>query len=457
MTRAATVACAAFCLAPYDARMAPASGRAETDACRLDVQPFRGVRYEPGRVPQLRSVTAPPYDVIGAADAVALERADPHNIVRAILPRDDDRHPDRYAAGAATWSTWLGDGTLTTDPAPRLYVYEQAGASTLVGVVAAIGLHGRGCGAGCRAILPHEEVMSGPVADRLNVLRATQANLEPILLAYAGGGPTAGLIAEVLLERPLVTATVGRTEHRLWAIDDAERVSQVAADLAPRTALIADGHHRYASYRAYQDEQHVAGRGAGEWDFGLALLVDVAVRPVELRSIDRLITGLRVDDAVAALPDGFRVTERTTWPATPSNPVHDPAPGSLVLTDGVAVASVSLGTGTRASARDGDALPAEQSSGRRDFADAVAAAFDAAVLHDELLPAWGVDEDRVAYLHDRRALLREVGAGGGLAVLLAPVGIDEVFAIARGGGLMPRKTTSFGPKPRSGLVMRRLD
>ena len=440
--------------------MVAAAERARTDGCRLEVQPFRGVRYDPGRVPRLRPVTAPPYDVIGAADAVALERADPHNIVRAILPRGDDGHPDRYAAGAATWRAWLSDGTLTTDDVPRLYVYEQAGASMLAGVVAAVGLHGRDCGAACGAILPHEDVMPGPVIDRLNVLRATQANLEPILLAYSGGDATADVVADVLARRPLVTATVGDTEHRLWAIADARQIALVAADLGPRTALIADGHHRYASYRAYQDEQHAAGNGAGAWDFGLALLVDVAARPLELRSIDRLISGLRLGDALAALPGRF-LTGRLEEPAgarttTASGAPPEPVPGTLVLTDGVAVESIEIPPPHSAPRTDRGGRPGHRAD-RGEPAAEDRGVLDAAVLHEELLPAWGVAESQVAYRHDREGLLRDVGAGAGLAVLLAPVGIEQVFTIAGRGALMPRKTTSFGPKPRSGLVMRRLD
>jgi uncharacterized protein (DUF1015 family) len=149
--------------------------------CRLQLEPFRGVRYDPGRYRRLPQVTAPPYDVIGRDDAVALEHADPHNIVRAILPREDDRHPDRYAAAAALWRTWLDDGTLTVDDTPSLYVYEQVGTPGIAGVIGAVRLHGPGCGAACTVVLPHEDVMPGPVTDRLDLLSSTQANLEPIL------------------------------------------------------------------------------------------------------------------------------------------------------------------------------------------------------------------------------------------------------------------------------------
>jgi uncharacterized protein (DUF1015 family) len=79
------------------------------------------------------------------------------------------------------------------------------------------------------------------------------------------------------------------------------------------------------------------------------------------------------------------------------------------------------------------------------------------VLHDVLLARlWQVAERDITYVHDRLAAVRDARAAGGVAALLAPVGLDQVFAVARRGELMPRKTTSFGPKPRSGLVMRSL-
>jgi hypothetical protein len=83
---------------------------------------------------------------------------------------------------------------------------------------------------------------------------------------------------------------------------------------------------------------------------------------------------------------------------------------------------------------------------------------DASVLHALLLDrVWGVDDDRVSYLHDAAAALRQAARVGGIAVLMRPVTVDTVHALAAHGERMPRKSTSFGPKPRTGLVLRLLD
>ena len=94
-------------------------------------------------------------------------------------------------------------------------------------------------------MLPHEDVMPGPVADRLELMRATSANLEPILLVYEGGGDTAAVIETVIADRPMLeTVTEDGLTQRVWAVTDPVLQERVARDLAPRQALIADGHHR---------------------------------------------------------------------------------------------------------------------------------------------------------------------------------------------------------------------
>nr|MDT0667560.1 DUF1015 domain-containing protein [Micromonospora sp. DSM 115978] len=118
--------------------------------------------------------------------------------------------------------------------------------------------------------LPHENTMAGPVSDRLSLTRATQANLEPIFLVYDGGGPTSRIVAEVVTGPPTIeTTTDDGVTHRVWAVSDPQTLRTIAADLLPRRAVIADGHHRYATYRQYQAERHAAGDGPGAWDFGL--------------------------------------------------------------------------------------------------------------------------------------------------------------------------------------------
>ncbi len=149
--------------------------------------PFRGLRYARDRVSGIANVTSPPYDVITGDILDHLRAADPHNVVRLILPGEDAA---ASKAAASLLREWLSAGILIRDRIPAFYLYEQhldrpgQGASGWLqrGIVALVGL-GSPESAG---IWPHEGVMPGPVAGRRELMEATQANLEPILLIYDG-------------------------------------------------------------------------------------------------------------------------------------------------------------------------------------------------------------------------------------------------------------------------------
>ena len=221
----------------------------------LVLEPFRGVRYAQSRVHDLASVTSPPYDLVDDEAIARFMASEPHNVVRLILPRNDGSGTDdRYRHAGETLADWLASGVLDTDPDPALYVYEEFDPAGFLqrGLMGGLGLRDEAD----RIVLPHEDVFPGPVQDRLMLMRATEANFEPIFLLYEGGpsSSTSALVDEVATSRePLLEAvTADGVRHRLWAVTDEESHRVVAADLAPRQALIADGHHRYATYRALQ-------------------------------------------------------------------------------------------------------------------------------------------------------------------------------------------------------------
>ena len=315
----------------------------------LTLAPFRGLRYAQDRVSGLAEVTSPPYDVIAHDTADHLLASDPHNVVRLILPRHDPGNtgaahtgvaglaPAGPGNGAATTGNaydeaarllrdWQAEGILVPDPEPALYVYEQslpAGPVLQRGLIGALQLAPLGAG----PVLPHEDVIPGPVTGRRQLMEATGANLEPIFLLYDGpdgpgaagdlggpGGPTEGftawLIAEVAERRePLLSIdTDDGIRHRLWAVTDSAEQDAITADLAARQALIADGHHRYAAYLQLQARKRTEGAGAGPWDAGLALLVDSAAFPPRIGAIHRVLPGLTPDKAVYLAKGAFCVT-----------------------------------------------------------------------------------------------------------------------------------------------------
>ncbi|MFF8404790.1 DUF1015 family protein [Streptomyces sp. NPDC015684] len=423
------------------------AGHSEATARRgLELTPFRGLRYDPDRVGSLASVTSPPYDVVVRPDGVHhLQSADPHNIVRLILPQAGTPSA-RTEQAADTLRRWLDEGILTADPEPGLYVYEQRDGDGMIqrGVIGALRVSDPEDG----VVLPHEDVMPPVVADRAALMRATRANLEPLLLTYRGNGAAADVV-ERTVERPplLATTTEDGYRHRLWAVTDSAELGLIQSDLAHRQALIADGHHRWATYRRLRAEHP----SPSPWDHGLVLLVDTARYPLRVRAIHRLLHGLAVAEALAAVEGLFRVRHLDTPLAEAQAALADAScAGNAFLLAGDGAFHLLDHPDPALLART---IPADRPAAWRSL--------DATVLHATLLEhVWHIPEDspaHIAYIHDTAATVEKAEQDGSTAVLMHPVREEVVRDLARQGVTMPRKSTSFGPKPATGLVLRALE
>ncbi|WP_262705153.1 MULTISPECIES: DUF1015 domain-containing protein [Streptomyces] len=445
----------------------------------LQLTPFRGLRYVAERVGSLAAVTSPPYDVVVRPEGLReLETSDPYNIVRLILPQAGTPEA-RNRQAAETLRRWQADGVLAPDPEPALYVYEQRDGPTLQrGLIGALRLSPREEG----IVLPHEEVMPHIVEDRADLMRATAAHLEPLLLAYRGngngaspngasangasgngaagqgtGGPGTGGAAEVIertiLREPLLsTTTEDGVDHHLWRVTNPTDLVEVSTDLRHHQALIADGHHRWATYLRLREER----REPGPWDFGLVLLVDTARYPLRVRAIHRLLRRLSPDQALPAVRRAFRV--RT---------IDGPLPRALETLAEAAEAARAKPGAPNAFLLAGDGRfhlldrPDPELLARTvpDGRPEAWRTLDATVLHHTLLDhLWNVPDtpEHIGYLHDPTAAVEQAERLGGTVVLMHPVREDVVHELARQGIAMPHKSTSFGPKPATGLVLRSL-
>lgn len=421
------------------------TGRADLG---LRLIPFRGLRYVPERVGSLAAVTSPPYDVVVRPDGLLhLESADPYNIVRLILPQASSPAA-RNQKAALTLDDWLDEGVLAPDPVPALYVYEQEGDGILQrGLIGALALSEPAEG----IVLPHEDVMPHVVEDRAALMRTTAAHLEPLLLTYRGSGTPVGATAVIdhaVLREPLLrTTTEDGFRHRLWALTDPADLAEVQADLAAHQAVIADGHHRWATYLRLRDEQ----TSPGPWDFGLVLLVDTARYPLRVRAIHRLLHRLPVAKALAAVTESgaFRVRtldvplaealEALAEAASHGNAFLLAGDGRFHLLDHPDQALLSR------------TIRADRPEAWRSL--------DATVLHSTLLDEiWHTPDtpEDIAYIHDTAAAVEQAERHHKTAVLMHPVREEVVRDLARQGVTMPRKSTSFGPKPATGLVLRSL-
>lgn len=395
----------------------------------LTLAPFRGLRFDPEVVGDLSTVISPPYDVLDADTVRTLEQANRRNIVRLILSRRFERP---YLAVRDRLQSWRDKGALRADDEPALYVYEYtAEQATVRGLIGLVGLRAEDEG----VVLPHEDVMPGPVEDRTVLMRTTETNLEPILLVHEGTDRLVELVDDATRSAPLadVVALDGSC-HRLWAITSADCHRAIGDELAGSTALIADGHHRYAAYLALQRDLRdpTLPDGASPWDHGLAMLVDQRSHALRVGPIHRSVAAMTIAD----LQD-----------------LADERSDQLELHPDREAAFDAAGRGTRPDlasfvVSDGHVWGVLRTARTHPV--------DAGVLHETLLPAWGVAEEQVGYHHSLDQALGATSRAAGLVVAVSPPSLSEVMAVAARGVRMPRKSTSFSPKPRMGIVMRDL-
>lgn len=403
-------------------------------------EPFAGVRYDLDRLAldglALDDVVAPPYDVIGPEEQSALEARSPYNVVRIDLPRDPGDGRDRYTVAGALLDEWLAAGILRTDPEPGFYAYRMGyhdvdgNSRQIAGVLGALELVTPGQG----DVLPHEETQSKIRDDRLRLLRACRADLSPVWgLSMAEG------LSELCAAAP--GAPVARctdeegVHHRLWRLTQPGVVEAVTATVGSAPVVIADGHHRYSVALAHRDEVRAAKGGVGgDEDLLLALVCELGDSQAGVRPIHRLVSGLAPDvDLLAALEPFFEPVADAGPPAT--LPERMAEAGGLGLVVGADQAWLLL---PRAGAGDPDhGTPPD------------AALLDAALA---TLPP-----HTLGFEHSLDAVLAHVGSGKASAgVLLRPVDVHQIARTAVAGRRMPTKTTFFHPKPRTGMVFRRL-
>jgi uncharacterized protein (DUF1015 family) len=390
--------------------------------------PFPGVRYDPDRV-DLGAVVAPPYDVIDAEERAVLETRSPYNAVHVELGRADPGR-DVYSSAASRFDEWLDRSILVTDPEPGFYVYrmgwhdEHGVPRQTSGVIGALELSVPGEG----DVLPHERTMGKPKDDRLNLMRACRANLSPVwCLSLAPGLSALSQPAEPPLARCTDDAGV---HHRLWRVTGRGALDAIAEVVGSAPVVIADGHHRYETALAYREERRAATGGmGGDADFLMTLVVELTDEQLDVRPIHRLVDGLPDGfDVVGALADHFE--PEPTGPdagGLPDRMRRQEALG-LVVPDGAWL------------------LRPRRPDPDRPDSELLERALGALPPHS------------LGFQHSPEAVTKAVTAGEAQAgVLLRPVAMRHIAAAANAGRRLPEKTSFFSPKPRTGMVFRRLE
>src|SRR3954462_3863056 len=270
-----------------------------------DVQPLKTLRYDPSAVGSLEDVIAPPYDVMDGAERAQLLARSPFNVVEIDLPQVNGGDPYEHARD--TLDGWRHQGIVVTEREPAMWALEQrytapdGGERTRRGFFARVRVEDYGPG----RIRPHERTHPGPREDRLKLTRATRANLSPIFSLFPdSSGGARETLGQVTSEEPFAEVTDDEgTLNTLWRVADPDRIAALQGALADAELLIADGHHRYETARAYADEIG----GEGDHRYVLMLLVALDDPGLLVFPTHRLLTGLKEDsDKQEAIADTAR-------------------------------------------------------------------------------------------------------------------------------------------------------
>jgi uncharacterized protein (DUF1015 family) len=409
-----------------------------------DITPLHTLHYDLDRTGGLAPVTAPPYDVIDSEQREALLARSPYNVVAIDLPRDPSGG-DPYAHAAETLDRWRESGIVVADREPALWALEQdytgpdGKRRTRRGLFARVRVEDYGRG----RIRPHERTHPGPKEDRLRLTRATRANLSPIFSLYDGDAWSP--LAPHLDRAPLDELTDDDgTTHRLWRVGDRDGIGAVQEQLRPAELLIADGHHRYETARAYARE--IGGDGAHRHT--LMCLVSLGDPGLTIFPTHRLLTGL--DDARRT---ALREAIRRDWDVeeVAGDELEPPPDGRIRIGYLDAHHDRPLRLTLKDPAIADAALPGKPAAYRR---------LDTAVTEALLLQgALAMSEDDISHLRgldyarsaaDARDRIRSGEVQAGLFMGAAPV--ELVREVAAAGEVMPPKSTYFFPKVLTGMV-----
>ena len=429
-----------------------------------DILPFRALRYDLQRVSASQVVTQP-YDKITPAMQERYYAASPYNLVRIILGHRDPDAPGNnvYTRAAAYGRAWRAEGILRQDGTPSIYSYSQtftAPSGTRFERRGFIAL-GRVEDYSARIVFRHEQTLSKPKADRLDLLRATRAHYEQLFLLYEDSGQIDSLLATQQPPAIDVTDEYG-VGHRVWQISDATVIASVQEKMRDKKLVIADGHHRYETALNYRDESRAAAGSAqnpdAPYEFVMMTFVnlnDTGLLVLPTHRVVHSLNSFSVDD--------FQQSSRTYFELEEIDPALDAARATALLREQGRNSTALLAvTANRAfilhSPKPAAAKFLAGLSPRQQ-------ALDVVQLHKCLLE--GVlqlseesirNQQNLSYLREASEALDQVRKGAAnIAFLMNPCPVSQVRDVAFAGEVMPQKSTDFYPKLLSGLAAYALD
>lgn len=438
-----------------------------------DIVPFRALHYDPAKIPDLGAVVTQPYDKISPEMQAHYYDLSPYNLVRIIRGRaqlGDGPQNSVYARAVRDFQSWIKSGVLVSASEPAIYPYYQEyevpGQRGLRkerrGFIALLRLEDYSA----RVVHRHEETLSGPKADRLELLKTTRAHYGQIFMLYSDpAGVIEKLLAAPGAEPPWeeVTDEYG-TRHTVWRAADPRIVASVTEAMRDKRLVIADGHHRYETALAYRHYCRQSGRQDGRAEYVMVTFVRMETPGLTILPTHRLVHSLAHFDEAKFASEAHAVFdwEDIAW----QGPASQWTPQFLARLREAGRARPSIGVyagpGKLALLRlrpdfnlDG-ALADLASTLRR---------LDVVLLHRLVLErllgigAQAVREEKnLSYFREATLACQAVENGEGqIAFLLNPTPVEAVHDNALADCPMPQKSTDFYPKLLSGLTIYWLD
>jgi uncharacterized protein (DUF1015 family) len=439
-----------------------------------EIFPFRAYRYNSALVEPAKVLTQP-YDKITPAMAEKYASASPYNLIpiEKGKSRPDDTPADNvYTRAAKTLDEWIRAKVIVPDATPSLYAYFQeytvpgTGERRVRKGLIAIGrIEDYSAG----VVFRHEQTLSGPKADRLELLRHTQTHTGQLFMLYSDPAArvdalldaAAGSKAEVEIRDEYDVV------HKLWPVTGALTVETIRREMADKKLVIADGHHRYETALAYRDECRArAGRVDANAPYEKVMMT-------LFNTSGKGLTILPTHRIVANVPNfsfaGFRAALANTFEVH-SNPFNGGAQRPRAseqfrrdLLRGQEQRAIGAYAGDGAfyifvlkkEANLEVLLPGVSPAQRR---------LDVVLLHRLILER-GLNitqdavktEKNITYEREMDTAVAEVDSGRAqICFLLNPVSVETVAEMAMGGEVLPQKSTDFFPKLMSGITMYRL-
>jgi len=421
-----------------------------------DVKPFRGLRYNPGKV-DIRTVVSPPYDEISDGYQEELYHLNPYNVVRLILGREQDR----YKEAAECLATWQKDGILKRDVRRAVYVLSQSFKHTngvtlqRYGFITLCRLEELSSG----VILPHERTLSKPKEDRFRLMRATNANLSQVFGLYVDPDKAIDrMLRAAMNASPIQEVMFEKVINRLWAVEDQDLVEAIAAAMKPKSILIADGHHRYETALTYRDMMRLKTPGySGDepFNFVMMFLSSMDAEGLVILPTHRIVHGLPSFDAAdlqMRLAKNFTVEmARSQEELLTRLKGHSRYAYGVVTSDSLYL--ITLESDNLLPSLIGAEVPMEVKE------------LDVTFLHSHVIEGLlGISPraqesklnlDYVKSIEEASQAVQKKKAN--VAFILNATPLEQVKSVVRAGHTLPQKSTYFYPKLLSGFVMNLLE